>query len=88
MSFNLKKTKDFIPLIARDSTILRTNCQLAEKWFEGFEEKQREIIIHFYRWFNENWPKMQRRFNLHSVSGLTPKDLLTFFIEKEILGNE
>ena len=57
-----------------------------EKWFEGFEEKQRQIIIHFYRWFNENWPKIKRRFNLHSVSGLTPKDLLTFFIEKEVLG--
>lgn len=79
MSFNLKNR----PLWPDSGT---EYVELNEEWFEGFEEKQRQIIIHFYRWFNENWPKMQRRFNLHSVSGLTPKDLVTFFIEKEILG--
>ena len=85
MSFNLKELKE----IMQKSMAEWPNSELDpnfKKWFEGFEEKQRQIIIHFYRWFNENWPKMQRRFNLHSVSGLMPKDLVTFFIEKEILG--
>lgn len=49
-----------------------------------FEKELREID--FKAWFEKEKLNILQRFHLHSQDGLTPNEVLTYFIEKEILG--
>jgi hypothetical protein len=58
------------------------------KWFEGFEGEQRKIALEPKKWLDRNLDRIAAFFGHHSVSGLTPEELLKFYITMEILGEE
>lgn len=53
-----------------------------EEWFEGFEKRQREIHDDPDMWYEKNLIAIMKR----SHSGLRLREIVAFFIEKEILG--
>jgi len=55
---------------------------------EGFEERQKYISHNAKKWYEDNILAIMTRFHLHSNSGIKPEELLQFFIEKEVLGDE
>jgi hypothetical protein len=57
-------------------------------WFEGFEKRQRLIHSEPQNWLALYKTRIMERFKHHSVSELTPEELLTYFIEEEVLGVE
>ncbi|MDO8056592.1 MAG: hypothetical protein Q6361_07000 [Candidatus Hermodarchaeota archaeon] len=60
--------------------------QGVNQWFEAFEKKHRHIAEFPTKWFTDNKLAIMEMFSLHSVSGITPEELLVFFITKEVLG--
>lgn len=71
----------------------RPHCYLDDidkfdEWFEGFENEQRLIALEPKKWLDRNIERIQSFFSHHSVSGLTPEELLKFYITMEILGEE
>jgi hypothetical protein len=55
-------------------------------WKEAFEKKFKEID--FDKWYQENITNIMIRFDLHSHSGIMPHEVLQYFVEKEILGED
>jgi len=53
-------------------------------WFEGFEAELKEMD--FAQWYEDNILNIMARFDLHSASGIHPKECLQYFIERVILG--
>lgn len=77
MKFNLKN---------RPETVFSESS--FTKWFEGFEKRQRLIHSEPQNWLDSHKIQIVQRFQHHSIFGLTLEELLTYFIEEEILGEE
>lgn len=67
---------------------VRSNMGDIRRWFEGFKKQQKYIAEFPTKWLTDNKLAIMKRFGLHSVSGIKPEELLVFFIECEVLGEE
>lgn len=82
-----KKANTIIPntIIEEGKFVERAKILLSDYVFVPRKKLEK---IDFETWFKENSTRILSYHNLHSHSGLTPSEVLEYFVQKELLGVE
>lgn len=59
---------------------------IMEQWARKFHRKMKTIQKDPQKWWKENEEEFHARFQHHSASGIGIDEVITFLIEKEVLG--